>query len=86
MLIDGPVEVVLDDGSTATSERMVVAVCTCGRSRNYPWCDTSHRSRVTNARGSQDAASSTSRGSEKSRDRSGADRQATRPAAPDRAQ
>ncbi|MFD6418109.1 CDGSH iron-sulfur domain-containing protein [Streptomyces sp. NPDC060194] len=46
MLVEGPVEVVLDDGSVARSDRFTVAVCTCRRSRTYPWCDTSHRRRV----------------------------------------
>jgi hypothetical protein len=45
VLVEGPVQVVLPDGSTATSERATVAVCTCRRSRIYPWCDTSHRDR-----------------------------------------
>lgn len=42
-LIEGPVEIVLEDGTVARSDRFVVAVCTCRRSRTYPWCDTSHR-------------------------------------------
>ncbi|MGI5400990.1 CDGSH iron-sulfur domain-containing protein [Streptomyces sp. CA-135486] len=46
MLVEGPVEVVLDDGSTAVSDRFTVALCTCRRSRTYPWCDTSHRRRA----------------------------------------
>lgn len=43
ILIEGPVEVVAEDGTIATSDRFVVALCTCRRSRAYPWCDTSHR-------------------------------------------
>ncbi|WP_327675414.1 CDGSH iron-sulfur domain-containing protein [Kitasatospora sp. NBC_00458] len=43
VLIEGPVEVVLPDGGTVRSDRPVVALCTCGRSRRYPFCDTSHR-------------------------------------------
>ncbi|WP_392676046.1 CDGSH iron-sulfur domain-containing protein [Streptomyces sp. LN785] len=43
ILIEGPVEVVGEDGTTTRSDRFVVAVCTCRRSRAYPWCDTSHR-------------------------------------------
>ncbi|MGA4844160.1 CDGSH iron-sulfur domain-containing protein [Streptomyces sp. G45] len=43
LMVEGPVEVTLDDGSTVTSDRFQVAVCTCRRSRRYPWCDTSHR-------------------------------------------
>ncbi|MGH3786753.1 MAG: CDGSH iron-sulfur domain-containing protein [Pseudonocardiaceae bacterium] len=46
VLVEGPVEVVLPDGGTVVSERPVVALCACGRSKRYPWCDTSHRSRV----------------------------------------
>ncbi|MFD9791449.1 CDGSH iron-sulfur domain-containing protein [Streptomyces sp. NPDC059070] len=45
LLVEGPVEVVLEDGTTAFSDRCLVALCTCRRSRRYPWCDTSHRSR-----------------------------------------
>nr|WP_223182928.1 MULTISPECIES: CDGSH iron-sulfur domain-containing protein [unclassified Streptomyces] len=54
MLIDGPVEVVLDGGATVVSRRPVVAVCICGRSRIRPWCDTSHRRRPRGAAGSGD--------------------------------
>lgn len=43
ILIEGPVEIVQEDGTVATSDRFVVAVCTCRRSGIYPWCDTSHR-------------------------------------------
>jgi CDGSH-type Zn-finger protein len=43
ILIEGPVEVTLGDGRTVTSDRFVVALCTCHRSGAYPWCDTSHR-------------------------------------------
>ena len=43
LLVQGPVEIVLADGSTVRSDRVMVAVCACGRSGRYPWCDTSHR-------------------------------------------
>ena len=46
MLVEGPVTVTGDDGVSVTSHRFVVAVCTCRRSRSYPWCDTSHRRRT----------------------------------------
>jgi CDGSH-type Zn-finger protein len=46
ILIEGPVEVVLDDGRVMRSDRFVVALCACRRSRKYPWCDTSHRRRA----------------------------------------
>ncbi|MFE3993724.1 CDGSH iron-sulfur domain-containing protein [Streptomyces goshikiensis] len=45
VLVEGPVEITLDDGTVARSDRFMVAVCTCRRSRAYPWCDTSHRRR-----------------------------------------
>ncbi|MGW3725683.1 CDGSH iron-sulfur domain-containing protein [Streptomyces sp. NPDC000851] len=46
VLVEGPVEVELGDGTTVTSDRFRVALCTCRRSRRYPWCDTSHRDRT----------------------------------------
>ncbi|WP_239697154.1 CDGSH iron-sulfur domain-containing protein [Streptomyces sp. OspMP-M43] len=46
LLVEGPVTVTGDDGTTSTSQRFMVAVCTCRRSRAYPWCDTSHRRRT----------------------------------------
>ncbi|MFJ1896402.1 MULTISPECIES: CDGSH iron-sulfur domain-containing protein [unclassified Streptomyces] len=56
LLVEGPVTVTGHDGVAVTSERFVVAVCTCRRSRRYPWCDTSHRSRSTPAGSESDAA------------------------------
>ncbi|MEU6761899.1 CDGSH iron-sulfur domain-containing protein [Streptomyces sp. NPDC046853] len=46
LLVEGPVEVVGDDGRVIASRRFTAAICTCRRSRTYPWCDTSHRRRV----------------------------------------
>jgi CDGSH-type Zn-finger protein len=43
ILIEGPVELTLPDGSTTVSDRFLVAICACRRSRRYPFCDTSHR-------------------------------------------
>lgn len=45
LLVEGPVEVIGPDGEAVVCRRFVVAVCTCRRSRTYPWCDTSHRRR-----------------------------------------
>lgn len=45
VLVEGPVELELDDGTLVRSERFVVAVCACRRSKKYPICDTSHRRR-----------------------------------------
>ena len=46
MLVDGPVEVIAPDGQAVRSDRFVVAICTCRRSKRYPLCDTSHRKKV----------------------------------------
>lgn len=43
LLLEGPVEVELPDGTVVRSDRPVVALCTCGRTGRPPWCDTSHR-------------------------------------------
>ncbi|MFD3520129.1 CDGSH iron-sulfur domain-containing protein [Streptomyces sp. NPDC058653] len=45
VLVEGPVEAVDGAGNTCVSNRFVVALCACRRSRSYPWCDTSHRRR-----------------------------------------
>jgi CDGSH-type Zn-finger protein len=45
ILVEGPVEIRLPDGSLRRSDRPVVALCACRRSRCYPFCDTSHRRR-----------------------------------------
>ena len=54
MLIDGPVDIELDDGTRVTSDRFVVAVCTCRRSKTYPLCDTSHRAKKRPSQSSED--------------------------------
>ncbi|MEW1631455.1 CDGSH iron-sulfur domain-containing protein [Streptomyces sp. NPDC089173] len=46
LLVEGPVTITGDDGTTATSSRVMVAVCTCRRSRAHPWRRTSHRRRA----------------------------------------
>ncbi|HZA11481.1 CDGSH iron-sulfur domain-containing protein [Mycobacterium sp.] len=46
VLVEGPVHIELPDGSTVDSDRFMVAICTCRRSRSYPLCDTSHRTRA----------------------------------------
>jgi CDGSH-type Zn-finger protein len=43
VLIQGPVSIEMPDGGVVASDRFMVAICTCRRSRNYPLCDTSHR-------------------------------------------
>nr|WP_232433733.1 CDGSH iron-sulfur domain-containing protein [Rhodococcus sp. AW25M09] len=54
IVIDGPVEIELDDGTRVTSDRFAVAVCTCRRSKNYPLCDTSHRAKKRPSQSSED--------------------------------
>lgn len=46
VLVEGPVEVLLPDGTRVCSDRPVVAICACRRSKHYPFCDTSHRERA----------------------------------------
>ncbi|WP_345609855.1 CDGSH iron-sulfur domain-containing protein [Pseudonocardia adelaidensis] len=50
LLVPGPVDVVLPDGTRVRSERPVTALCTCRRSRRRPFCDTSHRRKVRTPR------------------------------------
>ena len=42
VLIPGPVRIETP-GGVVESDRFLVAVCTCRRSKDYPMCDTSHR-------------------------------------------
>jgi len=46
VLVSGPVEVVLPDGTRVRSDRPVTALCVCRRSKQQPFCDTSHRQRT----------------------------------------
>jgi CDGSH-type Zn-finger protein len=50
ILVEGPVEIELADGTTVVSDRFMVALCTCRRSRRYPLCDTGHRRKTRTAR------------------------------------
>jgi CDGSH-type Zn-finger protein len=45
VLVQGPVRIELHDGTVVDSDRFMVAICTCRRSKDYPLCDTSHRCR-----------------------------------------
>lgn len=45
MMVEGPIDIELPDGSPVHSDRFMVAICTCRRSKTYPLCDTSHRER-----------------------------------------
>ena len=46
ILVEGPVDMTTPDGHRVCSDRFMVAVCACRRSKNYPLCDTSHRRKV----------------------------------------
>ena len=45
VLVEGPVRIELPDGTVVESDRFMVAICACRRSKTYPLCDTSHRLR-----------------------------------------
>ncbi len=45
VMVEGPVRIELPDGSELESDRFMVAICACRRSKTYPLCDTSHRKR-----------------------------------------
>jgi CDGSH-type Zn-finger protein len=46
VMVEGPVRIEMPDGSVVESDRFMVAICACRRSKNYPLCDTSHRCRT----------------------------------------
>ncbi|MEU5219663.1 CDGSH iron-sulfur domain-containing protein [Streptomyces sp. NPDC020807] len=46
LLVEGPAEIVMPDGSVILCERPMMALCTCRRSLRAPFCDTSHRPRL----------------------------------------
>ncbi|WP_163720713.1 CDGSH iron-sulfur domain-containing protein [Mycolicibacterium psychrotolerans] len=52
VMVEGPVRVELPDGSVVESDRFMVAICACRRSKTYPLCDTSHRRRERPGSGS----------------------------------
>jgi CDGSH-type Zn-finger protein len=43
VMVQGPVRIEMPDGTVVESDRFMVAICVCRRSKNYPLCDTSHR-------------------------------------------
>ncbi|MEU7293633.1 CDGSH iron-sulfur domain-containing protein [Streptomyces exfoliatus] len=49
LLMEGPADIVMPDGSVVHCERPVMALCTCRRSLRAPFCDTSHRPRLRRA-------------------------------------
>jgi CDGSH-type Zn-finger protein len=53
VMVEGPVRIELPDGTVVESDRFMVAICTCRRSKSYPLCDTSHRCRQRPERSGQ---------------------------------
>ncbi|MEV6247343.1 CDGSH iron-sulfur domain-containing protein [Streptomyces sp. NPDC051742] len=51
LLVEGPADIVMPDGSVLRCERPVMALCTCRRTLRAPFCDTSHRPRLRRAPG-----------------------------------
>ena len=45
LMVQGPVRIEMPDGRVVHSDRFMVAICRCLRSKTYPLCDTSHRRR-----------------------------------------
>jgi len=52
---DRVVFTLMPDGTTVTSERPVVALCACRRTKRYPFCDTSHRRKIRPAQTAESA-------------------------------
>jgi CDGSH-type Zn-finger protein len=55
MMVQGPVRIEMPDGTIVESDRFMVAICMCKRSKTYPLCDTSHRRRRRRAGGESSA-------------------------------
>ncbi|MBE7161529.1 MAG: CDGSH iron-sulfur domain-containing protein [Williamsia herbipolensis] len=49
IMVEGPVRVEMPDGEVVESDRFMVALCACKRSKTFPLCDTSHRRRARTA-------------------------------------
>ncbi|MFF8837365.1 CDGSH iron-sulfur domain-containing protein [Streptomyces sp. NPDC015130] len=62
LLMEGPAEIVLPDGSVVLCERPVLALCTCRRTLRPPFCDTSHRPRLRVTRTRRRAPGAETRG------------------------
>ena len=56
VMVQGPVRIEMTDGSVVESDRFMVAICTCRRSKSYPLCDTSHRCKQRPGRSDQRSA------------------------------
>ncbi len=45
VMVQGPVRIEAPDGTVVESDRFMVTICACRKSKTYPLCDTSHRRR-----------------------------------------
>jgi CDGSH-type Zn-finger protein len=45
VMVQGPVRIETPDGTVVESDRFMVAICACRKSKTYPLCDTSYRRR-----------------------------------------
>jgi CDGSH-type Zn-finger protein len=45
VIVQCPVRIEMPVGTVVDSDRFMVAICACRRSKDYPLCDTSHRRR-----------------------------------------
>jgi CDGSH-type Zn-finger protein len=43
LMVEGPVSIEMPNGRIVESDRFMVAICACKRSKSFPLCDTSHR-------------------------------------------
>ena len=43
LLVRGPVELYDQEGNRIAGDRGVIALCRCGKSRQAPFCDASHK-------------------------------------------
>ena len=43
LLVRGPVELYDQEGNPIAGDRDVIALCRCGKSRQPPFCDSSHK-------------------------------------------
>ncbi len=43
LLVRGPFDLVAADGVAVDSQRSIVALCRCGKSRTRPFCDGTHK-------------------------------------------
>lgn len=53
VMVEGPVSIEMPDGTCVESDRFMVAICACGRSKSFPLCDTSHRRQVRRTKGAK---------------------------------